>query len=162
MDELSIRELAREAEVSHSAPYRHFGSKAGFRAALTAHCFEEFLQRQRRAYAAAAPGEGLIAVGADYVAFGVEHPHVFDLIYPHESSHRESTSDVAALVAAHASLLGRCVADACEHGLVPSDADLDDVGAALWSLAHGLTVLAGHGYIETRRVPRILTALLQR
>lgn len=161
VDELSIRELAREAQVSHAAPYRHFGSKAGFRAALTAHCFGEFLERQRRAYAAAAPGQGLIAVGGDYVAFGVEHPHVFALIYPHEPAQRGGSSDLAALADAHAALLGRCVADAFDSGLVTRDADPADVGAALWSLAHGLTLLAGHGYVDTQRVPTILTALLQ-
>ncbi len=160
-EELSVRELARAAGVSHAAPYRHFGDRLGFLTALAAYCFEEFLEAQEEAYDRAAPGERLQAVGLAYVEYGVAHPHPFALLYNANIVRPEDPPPLLApLIAAHTALLGRCVEDAMHHRLITSGADPQDVGAALWSLAHGLTHLAGHGFLPAERARAVLAALL--
>lgn len=159
-EQLSVRELAREAGVSHAAPYRHFGSRDGFLAALAAHCFEEFLGVQQAAFDAAGPGDRLLAVGEAYVRFGIAHPHAFALVYNADDGPRSSSAELASLAGRHEALLHQAVADAFAHHRLPAGADPGDVGAALWSLVHGLTALTGHRYLDGDRVNAILSALL--
>ena len=45
---VSLREAARRAGVSHSAPAHHFGDKIGMLTAFARKGFEEFGSRQRR------------------------------------------------------------------------------------------------------------------
>src|SRR6266480_4862833 len=73
--QISVRELAREAGVSHAAPYKHFGDRRGFLVALAATCMAEFLHAQQQAMTVAPTGERLLRVGEAYVRYGVEHPH---------------------------------------------------------------------------------------
>ncbi len=162
-ERLSVRELAREAGVSHAAPYRHFGDRPGLLLALAEHCFEEFLADQQGAFDSAVAGTRLPAVGEAYVRFGIAHPHVFALIFdPALVRPAEPPAVLGALGERHAELLGAAVQDAAAAGLTPSGADPRDVGAALWSLVHGLTALAGGGSLPTDRIPQILAALLRR
>lgn len=159
--DISVRELARTTGVSHAAPYRHFGDRAGFLAALTARCLGEFVDAQEAALAAAPVGEWLPAVGAAYVAFAVEHPHVFGLVYAARGERGEADVDLGAAVDRHVALLGAAVDDASAAGLLPVGAEPPDVAAALWSLAHGLAHLVGAGFLPVERVDAVLRALLR-
>ena len=77
LDALSLREVARQAGVSHNAPYRHFAEREALLAALAAKGFEMLAQAQQ---AAAAKG-GLRAMGEAYVLFALEHPQRFRLMF---------------------------------------------------------------------------------
>ena len=162
-EQLSVRELAREAGVSHAAPYRHFGDREGFLTALSAHCFAEFLAAQQAAFDAAGPGGRLLAVGEAYVQYGVAHPHAFALVYNAAlATPQDPPQALAPLGERHRRLLHAAVADALAAGQLPAHAGPEDVGAALWSLVHGLTALTANRYLDPARVPAILTALLLR
>ena len=161
-ERISVRELARAAGVSHAAPYRHFGDRDGFLTALAGACFEEFLAAQLAAYHAAPAGAKLLAVGGAYVDFGVSNPHAFALVYSATVTRPgDPSAAVAPLAERHAALLREAVSDALAAGLLPGPRDPDDVGAALWSLAHGLTHLVSNGYLPRARVTDVLAALLQ-
>ncbi|MFJ8045697.1 TetR/AcrR family transcriptional regulator [Kitasatospora sp. NPDC096147] len=79
---LSLRELARDLDVSHAAPSRHFRDKQALLDALALTGFE----RLNTALTADAPADGPFAerLGAlvrGYVGFATAHPQLLDLMY---------------------------------------------------------------------------------
>ncbi|WP_306365770.1 TetR/AcrR family transcriptional regulator [Nocardiopsis sp. CC223A] len=95
---LSLRELAREAGVSHAAPSRHFRDKRALLDALALSGFER-LTAQLTA-AAAAPGDtrsGLLAMARVYVAFALRNAALLDLMYSRKHD-PESSEELTAAV----------------------------------------------------------------
>lgn len=80
---LSLREVARQAGVSHMAPYRHFRDKAALLQALAELGFERLHAAMRAAAAAIphGPEQQLIAAGVAYVRLAVEHPELTQLMF---------------------------------------------------------------------------------
>lgn len=119
---LSVREAARRAGVSHSAPYRHFADRDALLTALVAEGFELLMKAlENRA------GREL---GEAYVGFALEHPERFRLMFSG----------------------GRARADLLAHFAKPFahlGADAAAAGAAAWSLVHGLASLVLEGQLES-------------
>lgn len=79
---LSLREIAREAGVSHAAPGRHFRDKQALLDALALSGFERLTERLE----AAEPEVGdartrVLALARAYVGFAGEHAALLDLMY---------------------------------------------------------------------------------
>lgn len=159
--ELSVRELARVTGVSHAAPYRHFGDKAGFLGALTGLCLDEFVDVQVAALEDAPPGDKLPAVGRAYVRFAVDHPFVFDLLYNPRTGAPLHHPAVQAALLRHGELFRAALADAEASGQLPPDADMVAAGFAVWSAAHGLAHLVTAGFAPTEDVDAILISMLR-
>lgn len=158
---ISVRELARTAGVSSAAPYRHFGDRAGFLVALAADCFGEFIDKQQIAYDAARPGDRLLQVGLAYVDYATEHPHAFALIFdPAISPGADPPESHRPFIDTHTTLLLAALEDAIETGRLSSDVPPGDLGAAMWSAAHGLASLITSGRIQRTSAPAVLSALL--
>ena len=128
--ELSLREIARRAGVSHAAPYRHFPDRQSLLAALAAEGFAKLGEAQREAAARA----GLRGMGEAYVRFALEHPQRFRLMFGGQLR-----------IARHAAL--REIATRVFDGLagafaaqIPGRAG-HDASIAAWSLVHGLALL---------------------
>lgn len=131
VEALSLREVARRAGVSHSAPYRHFRDREALLAALAAEGFERLGQAQRQA----AEAGGLRAMGEAYVEFALTHPQRFRLMFGGQIA-----------LARHPQL--REVATKAFEGLagalsakVPEGQDARDSSIAAWALVHGLAQL---------------------
>jgi len=77
IDGLSLRDVARQAGVSHNAPYRHFPSRGALLAALAGEGFERF----RSELEAAERAGGLRARGEAYVHFALARPQLFRLMF---------------------------------------------------------------------------------
>jgi AcrR family transcriptional regulator len=127
---LTIRALARRAGVSHAAPSRHFPDRDALLAALAAEGFAQLGAAQK---AAAASG-GLRAMGEAYVAFALENPQRFRLLF----------GGVA--IAKHVPL--REIASKVFDGLsgalaerTPAAEGARDASIAAWALVHGLALL---------------------
>ena len=118
---LSVREAARRAGVSHSAPYRHFADREALLAALVAEGFEQL----RSALENRAGRE----LGDAYVAFALEHAQRFRLMFSRAG--------------ANAELQERFAASFAHLG-----ADAAAAGAAAWSLVHGLASLVLEGHLQ--------------
>jgi AcrR family transcriptional regulator len=126
-----LREVARLAGVSHSAPYRHFPSREALLAALAAEGFEEF---QRHMGTAAKAG-----MGEAYVGFALRRPQLFRLMF-------------GGVVALGSDPRLAQAAKGAYQGLVEAFRSRGDVAdpelaaAAAWSLVHGLShlLLDGH------------------
>ena len=159
--EISVRELARTADVSHAAPYRHFGDRAGFLTALAGHCFGEFIEQQQQAFDAAKSGERLYDVGLAYVTYATKHPYAFALIFdPSISPGADPPASHQPLIEAHTALLAAALDDAITTGRLPDDKPPLEIGYAMWSAAHGLANLVTAGRLSATDIPATLAALL--
>jgi len=118
---LSVREAARRAGVSHSAPYRHFADREALLEALVA----EGLAQLNTALKNRAGRE----LGEAYVAFALEHPQRFRMMF---SGPRANTGLQSRFAESFAHL----------------GADAAPAGAAAWSLVHGLASLILEGRLE--------------
>jgi len=137
---LSLREIARRLGVSHNAPSRHFASREALLAALAADGFRELARRTRAAAAAAAPDERLRATGVAYIAFALDQPATFRLMFSGLLG-KDATPDL--LAAAMASLGGLRAEAGRAHGA--ERAVEATIGA--WACAHGLATLLLDGQI---------------
>lgn len=81
-ENLSLRELAREAGVSQAAPYRHFKDKKELLAAIIEQGFEKKYQYMYEAIESAKndPKEMYFACGLAYFRMGLKHPQHFKLM----------------------------------------------------------------------------------
>ncbi|HUQ73679.1 MAG TPA: TetR/AcrR family transcriptional regulator [Burkholderiales bacterium] len=128
---LSLRDAARRAGVSHSAPYRHFPDREALLAALAAEGFELLGEAMR--------GHSGREMGEAYVRFALAHPQRFRLMF-----------GGTVPMAKHAALRG--AAAATHRTLVGAFSDLPRpqlAAAAAWSLVHGLSHLLLDGHFES-------------
>src|SRR5258708_1310139 len=80
--DFSLRELARRAGVSHTAPYKHFAERSEHLAALSAAGFELLTKRIVDQIARMAnPRAQLLAILRTYIRFGVENPALYRLMF---------------------------------------------------------------------------------
>lgn len=131
LEGLTMRAVAREAKVSHNAPYRHFPNRETLLAALAADGYAMLGQAQREA----AVRSGLRGMGEAYVNFALDHPQRFRLMF-----------GGAVQIARHARL--REIATQTYEGLsgalaarVPEAQGARDSSIAAWALVHGLAQL---------------------
>ena len=145
----SLRSLAADLGVSHTAPRHHFGSREGVLNALAAQGFgwlAEALGQTREA------GGTFLDLGVTYVEFAVGHPAHFQVMFTPallDEAHPELS---ASRSRAFAELTGG-VAE------LVRDNRTDDAAAALiagWSLVHGLATLAMTGNLDTAGVRALL------
>lgn len=135
---LSLRDLARRAEVSHAAPAHHFGDKAGVLTALAAEGYD--LLADALFEARDRTGE-FLEVGVAYVRFAIAYRPHFEVMYrpdlydPEDPAVRAARKRAGeALYAGAATVPGR-----------PADVDTRVAGVAAWSLVHGFASLWLHG-----------------
>jgi AcrR family transcriptional regulator len=130
-DGVSLRELAREAGVSHAAPAHHFSDRRGVFTALAAQGFELLAA----ALAEARPRFRNSALA--YVRFALEHPGHYRVMFD-KSLLDPSSQKLAVAEAAAGAELSHGVASLSDR-----HAQADPAGAQLaaWSLVHGFAML---------------------
>jgi AcrR family transcriptional regulator len=131
---LSLRSLARRAGVSHAAPAHHFTDKRGLFTALAAEGFRLLHQRTRPTLRRP---DALLAAGQRYVAFALDHPAHFGVMFDtslfdpaDEDLVRER--EVAFDVLYRALLTGTGVTD---------EAQMLAQATAAWAVVHGVATL---------------------
>jgi len=148
---LSLRDVARRAGVSHSAPAHHFGGKAGLLTAFATAGYRLLAEHVTGEVAAAGtddPAAGVAAAGRGYVQFAVTRPAYFEVMYrldalnPADPGLVRARETVAGLLAA---AIERCAAAGRLHGRPAGT-----VFTAAWSLAHGLAALGISGRLTER------------
>jgi AcrR family transcriptional regulator len=130
-DAVSLRELAREAGVSHAAPAHHFTDRRGLFTALATDGFQllaAFLTAARPRF---------IDAALAYVRFALDHPGHYAVMFD-KSLLDGDDPDLRAAEAAAGAELARGVA-----GLDDPKAQADPATAELaaWSLVHGFSTL---------------------
>lgn len=148
---VSLREVARDARVSHSAPAHHFGNKAGLLTAFAAQGFERLFvlieAELKRSGARAAP-DVLEATGRAYVRFALSHPEQFGVMFRSELLDASSPEYAEAADRAYG-LLRATVKRCVDEGHV-AVSDVEGTTAAAWSIAHGFAALWIGGRLPAR------------
>lgn len=148
---VSLREVARDARVSHAAPAHHFGNKAGLLTAFAAAGFEALARGIDAELRLTAPRTGpdvLEAIGRAYVRFAVQHPAHFGVMFRSEILDA-SSAEYAAAAGKAWTMLASTVRRCASEGYIRS-ADVETVSAAAWAVAHGLATLWIGGRLPAR------------
>lgn len=146
---LSLRKVARQAGVSHSAPYAHFTDKQALIAAISTDGFQllyeklaETIQRYR-----GDPHRQLIESAWTYIQFAVEEPDTFRIMF---SEVLEREKDYPAFVDVSQrtfKLVEEIVASCQEAGILRAGAP-DVTAVVVWGLVHGIISLVSMGQVS--------------
>lgn len=137
---VSLRESARRAGVTPAACYRHFTDKDALLIALAVQGFDEFAQ---------ALGQGLrdgqaslAEMGVAYVAFAVQRPGLFRLMFGPAVADRSRSLELSQAIQAAKRMFERGLQSHAPDGSA-------DPLAALraWATVHGLATLAIDGML---------------
>ena len=143
VDQLSLRSIAVELGVSHTAPRHHFGSREGVFTALACEGYELLAD----ALEDAAAGGDFAAVGVAYVLFAVNHPGHFAVMYRPELLDAANTE----LQRAQQRTAAQLDAGARTHGGGSAEG-IAVASIAAWSLVHGMATLKLSGALDAARL----------
>jgi len=141
-EQLSLRALARLAGVSPNAPYRHFPSKRCLLAALITRGFGDLERSVRRAARGAGdePGERLLAAGLSYVAFALEHPTRYHLMFSTVLGDFSDYQELQKAVDRSYAVVLAIIEELLSRPGAP-DMSVAEAGGACWTAVHGLSSL---------------------
>lgn len=146
---LSLRAIATDLGVSHTAPRHHFGSHTGLLTAIAVEGFGILRDRLIELRLAQAP---FLELGVAYVEFAVTHPGHFAVMFQPTLLDQDDTLLGEVTDATFAEL--RTGVDAiAPHS---SSADAAAVVTAAWSLMHGLATLELNGNLERSQIRQLL------
>lgn len=143
IEKLSLRAAARRSGVTQSAPYAHFSGKQALLAAVGTRGFQRlaaYLHRAKRDSANTA--ERIRLLGRAYVAFALDYPMLFRLMFGPELC---ATGDRELEQAGKASYAPIQAAVTQEAANVGADDQAADASLAAWALVHGLAMLIVDG-----------------
>lgn len=160
LESLSMRDMAKAIDVSHTAAYRHFVDKRALLDAVAAQGFETLRGACEQAIEGAelSPRERLLACGLAYVQFGLNKPKL--LIHMFTTATQEKPSP--ALSGAGADLfvvLQNLVAQGQSQGHFREE-DVRELSYACWAMVHGLATLLNMD--RSRVTPAEPAALIDR
>jgi AcrR family transcriptional regulator len=145
----SLREVARRAGVSHNAPYKHFPEKRDLLAAIAARGFEALAERTLSSLARLTDARArLLACGRVFVAHGVANPALYRLMFSAALTSPDAGRPLVekAAAAKARAIVDRIFAEGVRSGVFPPSMGNPRASAtaslAMWSLLHGLTMLA--------------------
>ncbi len=145
----TIREIAREAGVSHAAAYRHFPSHRELLAEISKEGFlkitEAFLQGEKEARPGH-PFDRLQNIGMAYISFCIQNPGYYRAMWHTDLG---PTRDLPELQDAGKNAflsLWETIQD-CKT-TTGSSFDPKDMAAASWSIVHGFSVLINMGQLN--------------
>lgn len=139
---ISLRRVARDADLSHTAVGREFGGLPELLIACTAAIYHDLGAAQREAMRAVGDDSfaALTALGNAYLAYGREYPQRIQWLgHPLVVAAEGHAELLAAREVTHAQLLAcarACVADGTVR-----DGDPEAIAVFVWSAVHGFTTL---------------------
>jgi AcrR family transcriptional regulator len=140
--EVSLREVARRAQVSHGAPAHHFRNKAGLVTAFAAQGFEQLAQAIEDLPAHRDAGSGpeeLAGTGKGYVRFALAHPAQFSIMFDQAELDGDDPAFLQASNRAYG-LLTRAIERCVREGRLRAN-QAGPATAASWSMVHGFATL---------------------
>ncbi len=169
---LSWREIARRADVSHTAPYRHFANKEELLAAVAEQGFCDLTERMiaQMACAPADVSRRLEAMAIAYVECAAENPAHFRVMFGRDVPDFGKHSGLQQAHEVTVGLFREGVAEVLQQvGRTGVEVDVDHFTLMAWSLVHGLASLTvdgrvgdvGEGSVDPAEQVRSLTRLVK-
>lgn len=151
--QFTLREIARRAEVSHAAPYKHFPDKNSLLAELALIGFDRLRVELEMALSPeiASPIERFFTVARAYIEFGLANPSLYKLMFSADAGGGSATVHLnERAMSAFAVLLGvlKFGQDKKKFRRKP----LNQQAAACWAQVHGLTMLSVDGLLLKEKV----------
>jgi len=147
--ELSLRKVAREAGVSHTAPYRHFQNKRALLSALAQTGFDRLALAMETAEAQHPddPRRQLQEAGIAYVLLAIRHPETTQLMFGGILDPCEDDPALKEVGGKAFQGLLKIVSNGQQAGIY-RDRDTMKLALAAWSLVHGLSMLLTAGQLR--------------
>jgi AcrR family transcriptional regulator len=163
-DAVTMRQLASDLGVSPMTPYRYFEDKDDILAAVRANGFNRFAEalETARDSATGAQARGR-AVSEAYMAFALEHPHSYKLMFDFNQPHAEKYPGLVAAGRRAQKTMTDHVEDALREGLMAGDPQ--QIGLMFWAAIHGVATLELAGMLPpgaARQLNRNLDVALMR
>jgi len=148
VEALTLRAAARQAGVTHAAPYRHFEDKNALLAAVAQSGFEQMADDIRRAQAEFDDaGEQMRATGLAYAQFAQTHCEHFALMFGRVFANRDAYPDLQQASETTFALLLQTIIRCQAEGIL-GDADPRELALTAWSMTHGFASLIAEGQLE--------------
>lgn len=138
VEDISLRQIARDVGVSATAVYRHFPDKRALLSAMADAGIEQLAQEQQRAARAAGEATAFAATGRAYVRFAMAHPALFRLIFAYTCPTGETVFGNSMAARMLQEFSTRYTASEDEARLLVIQA---------WSVVHGLAMLMLDGQL---------------
>ncbi|MEV0256029.1 TetR/AcrR family transcriptional regulator [Streptomyces sp. NPDC050732] len=155
---LSLREIAREAGVSHGAPRRYFPTHVSLLSAIARRGFEELAAEAARALTDGAGQDArtrLKALSRAYLGFAAAHRGMFELMFRHD------LLESGRLGLRETSLpLFETLAGLVAEARPASGTEARVAAGALWANLHGIAQLWGWGSLRLATGAEDVEALL--
>ena len=134
---INMRLVAQKAGVSPTAFYRHFKSKNDLRVELMRKGFQLIYEGRKDLNI----GVNFAAYGAHVIRFGIQHPHIYDLMFGNNELNISLYPDLEALSAASFSGIVAGV-----RGRLPNQPERKVLLKAynVWASTHGLVNILRH------------------
>ena len=130
---MSLRSIARRADVSHAAPAHHFGDKAGVLTAIAAEGYRLLASMTREAMES---GGDFRTVGLAYVQFAFRYRAHFEVMFRPELYRDDDEEFVAAR-----GLAGNVLLESVSSVVGDDEKDLWAGVVGAWSFVHGFETL---------------------
>lgn len=144
-DKLSLRRLASEVGVAPTAVYNHFADKEALVCEVRTVCLNHFADYLEDNYReCATPQDAIALIGKTYYRYSIIYPDYFTTVFQCPTEENRVTEELIAAGMRAESRLRQTVIDLYTSRGIEASQDNEALGAfACWSLAHGVTTLAG-------------------
>ncbi len=144
---LTLRKVAAAAQVSRTAPYRHFENKEALLAAVAEEGFRTLARRMADVAVGASDSlEKIIRQGVEYVLFARRRPAHFQVMFGFSPESLFTHSSLAEVASGAFMVLLDSMSDCQEAGIVRKG-NTGEIAFGAWTLAHGLATLMISGLV---------------
>ena len=165
---LSLRKVAKQAGVSHAAPYAHFADKQALIAAISTEGFKQLysqIEAVKQTYQTS-PETLLIEVAWAYVQFAQNEPDRFKLMFSTVLEKEKDYPDFVEISQKNFHQLVEIV-EICQQAEVLKKDASDLLALSLWGTVHGFVSLLlegqiSHAVLEKASLKDILIFIVQR
>ncbi len=138
-DTLTLREVARRAQVSHTAAYNHFADKRDLLRGLAVRAFVEL--GDRLTAAAGRDGAEIAAIALVYVRFAWQFPTEFRFMFQRSLCMPEGVPDPIEIASRSSREVLRDIVAVSQAGGRMRAGDVDELALACWAHIHGVTTI---------------------
>ncbi len=155
VEELSLRDLARQIGVSHGAPRRHFADRQALLDALAQAGFERLGSELRAAVQRAGEGfeDRLRATAAAYIRFATDDADLLELMFA--GKHRDPTGTLSEAAERAFAVMLELITQGQANGVL-QPGDPERVGLVLFATIQGIAALVTAALVEPERVDELV------